>query len=179
MPNDFMMANPGLLWLGEATQFEEDLYEIIGAINLFENFSFDEVRALCRFMHCYAAPRDFELLTEGDQGDYLMLVLTGQVNVLKKTKDGSEQLIASIEVGGTLGEMSLIDGLTRIASCVTTMPTDVAVLTRESFNNVLLQMPRLGNKLLITLLQTSTGRLRETIENYVPSYSQSVYGAST
>ena len=172
-----MVTYPDLDWLGEAYRYEEEIYEIINNIQLFENFSFDEVCTLCRFMHCYAAPRDYDLLTEGENGDFLMLILTGSVKVTKKSlKDGSV-LIADIGVGGTLGEMSMMDGHPRLATCTTTIPTDIAVLTRASFNDVLIQMPRLGNKLLITLLQTTAGRLRETIEGRIYGFSQVIYSA--
>ncbi len=128
-------------------------------------------------MQCYAAPRDFKLISEGDAGDFLLLILTGSVEVTKQNDDGVV-VIANVGVGSTLGEMSMIDGNVRFASCTTLVPTDFAVLTRDSFNNVLIQMPRLGNKLLLTLLQTTTSRLRETCERLVPAFLHSDDGAS-
>jgi len=175
MPKDFIQTYPGLDWLGRADKYEDDIFEIINHIKLFDKFSLDEVKSLCRFMQCYAAPRDFKLLTEGDSGDYLLLILTGSVSVTK----GSATLITQVGVGATLGEMSLIDGNPRFATCTTMMPTDFAVLNRESFNNVLIQMPRLGNKLLLTLLQTTTSRLRETCDKLMPATPPSTFGAPT
>jgi len=175
MPKDFIRTYPGLDWLGRADKYEDDIFEIVNHIKLFDKFSLDEVKSLCRFMQCYAAPRDFKLLAEGDSGDYLLLILTGSVNVTK----GDATLIARVGVGATLGEMSMIDGNPRFASCVTIVPTDFAVLTRESFNNVLIQMPRLGNKLLLTLLQTTTSRLRDTCEMLMPALPPNTHGAPT
>ena len=172
-----MQAYPSLDWLGRADKYEDEIFEIVNHIKLFDKFSIDEVKSLCRFMQCFAAPRDFQLLTEGDSGDFLLLILTGSVEVSKACSEGAT-LIAKVGVGSTLGEMSMIDGNPRFASCTTTMPTDFAVLTRESFNNVLIQMPRLGNKLLLTLLQTTTGRLRETCEKLMPGFSPGLYGAA-
>ena len=114
------------------------------------------------------------LLKEGDAGDFLLLILTGKV-VVEKTIEGAEvKHISEVVAGSTLGEMSMIDGLPRFASCTTVSPTDFAVLTRETLNNVLLQMPRLGNKLLLTLLQTMSGRLRDSI---LQSNAEHVNGA--
>jgi CRP-like cAMP-binding protein len=101
------------------------------------------------------------LLKEGDEGDYLLLILTGKVSVLKKTESG-ERRLAVAEPGMTLGEMSLIDGSPRFASCDSIVPTDFAVLDRASLNAILVQMPRLGNKLLLIFLQLMTTRLRDT-----------------
>ncbi len=140
------------------------LDEILGLehVKLFEDFSNDEIKALCRHMMCYVAPRDFSLLTEGTEGDFLLLILTGQVSVLKQMESGENRPIAIAEPGMSLGEMSLIDGCPRFASCVTMIPTDFAVLSRSSLNEILVQMPRLGNKLLLVLLQLMTLRLRDT-----------------
>jgi len=112
-------------------------------------------------MMCYVAPIDFRLLTEGDEGDFLLLILTGKVAVLKKNQSGNPRL-AVAEPGTTLGEMSLIDGKPRFASCDTLTQTDFAVLSRASLNSIFVQMPRLGNKLLLVLLQHMTSRLRVT-----------------
>lgn len=156
--------------LGSADQYEDEIYEIINDIKLFDNFSFEEVRVLCRFMQCYAAPTGYKIFGEGESGGHLILILTGSVEVVKsrsKFKD-DKKLIGQMGVGSTLGEMSMIDGCPRFVSCITTMPSDFAVLTRDSFNDVLIHMPRLGNKLLITLLQTMSMRLRESIDSPSP-----------
>lgn len=178
MPTDFLKLYPGLEWLGRADKYEDDIFEIINHIKLFDKFSKEEVKSLCRFMQCYASPRDYKLLQEGAAGDYLLLVLTGEVAVTKAVPGHGVKQIAEIGVGQTLGEMSMIDGQPRFATCTTLVPTDFAVLSRESFNNVLIQMPRLGNKLLLTLLQSTTCRLRETCERLMPSVLPSEFGAS-
>ena len=118
------------------------------------------------------------LLKEGDAGDFLILILTGNVEVTKTISTGEIKLISQVGVGATLGEMSMIDGCPRFASCVAVLPTDFAVLTRETLNDVLLQMPRLGNKLLLTLLQTMSIRLREAIVESKLDLSNGLYVAS-
>lgn len=152
--------------LGSAFQYFDEILSI-EHVKLFEDFSNVEIEALCRYMTCYAAPTGSRLLKEGDQGDFLLLILTGKVAVLKQDASGSHRL-AVAEPGVTLGEMSLIDGEPRFASCDTIVPTDFAVLSRASLNAILVQMPRLGNKLLLVLLQIMTTRLRETSVKLFP-----------
>ena len=178
MSTDFLKTFPDLDWLGRADKYEEEIFEIINHIKLFDKFSRDEVQALCRFMQCYAAPRDYKLLNEGDSGDYLLLILSGTIKVTKSIPKESDKVLAEVGIGSTLGEMSMIDAHPRFATCTTIIPTDFAVLTRDAFNNVLIQMPRLGNKLLLTLLQTTTMRLREACEQLMPAITESVHGAS-
>jgi CRP-like cAMP-binding protein len=153
--------------LGPASDFTDEIFQIIGRITLLEDMSRQEVECLCRYMWCYGAPRSSNLLCEGDEGHYLLIILTGRVDVIKRTPQGVG-MVAAAGVGSTLGEMSLIDGASRFASCVTTEPTDFAVLTRAALNEIFLDHPRLGNKLLLLLLQLMTRRLRDASSRLLP-----------
>lgn len=149
-------------YLGAASAYTDDVYEAIGVAPLFDRFSKNEIAALCQFMHCFAAPRDGTLLAEGDDGDYALIILSGNVDVRKQSPEGALVTIANVSRGSSLGEMSLIDGERRFASCIATEPTDFAVFTRADLNEMLLRHPRLANKFLIKLMQILVGRLRTT-----------------
>ncbi|MGY1489725.1 Crp/Fnr family transcriptional regulator [Methylobacillus pratensis] len=159
---------PDLVHLGGADKYVEEILEIVNTIKLFGDFTDEEVRYLCSYMQCYAAPRDCQLLTEGDPGDYLLLILTGEVNVIKDIPNKGIQTIAQVGAGAIIGEMSMIDGMPRSASCVASLPTDFAVLTREALYQLLANMPKLGNKVLVRLLQLLTARFRETSDRFLP-----------
>jgi CRP-like cAMP-binding protein len=149
-------------YLGAASAYTEDVYEAIGEAPLFERFSRNEVAALCQFMHCFTAPRGGILLAEGDEGEHALIILSGSVDVRKLSPEGRSVTIANVCCGSSLGEMSLIDGERRFASCVATEPTDFAVFTRHDLNEMLVMHPRLANKFLIKLMQILVGRLRTT-----------------
>lgn len=151
-----------------ADRYFDEIVEIIDHIRLFEDLNKEEVLALCHFMTCYAAPRGYTLLKEGDSGDFLLLILTGEVEVVKSVAGVEVKSLAKVGPGSTLGEMSLVDGEPRFATCVTAAPTDFAILTRAGLNEILTQMPRLGNKLLLILLQMVIVRLRDTSNRFLP-----------
>lgn len=159
-----------LEYLGAASGYADDVYEAISDGPLFERFSRNEIKGLCQFMHCFAAPRGAVLLTEGETGDYLLIVLSGRVDVRKRNPKGEEISIAAVGRGSSLGEMSLMDGEKRFASCVTTEPSDFAVITRADLNEMLVIHPRLANKLLIRLMQILVGRLRDTGSRLLSNY---------
>ena len=119
-------------------------------------------------MYCYAAPRNYVLLEEGSKGDFLLLILTGTVSVVKTVLGHGGKEIAQVGAGASLGELSLFDGRPRFATCITLVPTDFAVLTRESLNELLIHYPRLANKLLLVLLHILTIRMRETTDRFLP-----------
>jgi CRP-like cAMP-binding protein len=155
-------------YLGNAEGFLDDILENIDEIKLFEGFNTDEIKVLSHHMQCYAAPRDYSLIEEGGEGNFLLLVLTGSVNIVKIVPGHGVKQIAEVGTGVTLGELSLIDGRPRFATCITSAPTDFAVLTRDSLNELLIHYPRLANKFLLVLLKIMTIRMRETSDRFLP-----------
>jgi CRP-like cAMP-binding protein len=154
--------------LGSAMRFAEEIRDIVNHAPLFESLTFQEINAMCSFMNCYAADRGGVLLQERDQGDSMLLILTGSVDVLKLSDDSKSVRIATLGPGQTIGEMSLVDGQPRFATCIADEPVDFAVLTRAALNEILMMHPRLGNKMLLILLNIFTERLRHAIGVSMP-----------
>ena len=154
--------------LGSAAGFVDEIHDIVKSMALFEGFNRNECEVLCEYMDCYGAPSKTTILQEGVQGDFLVIILTGQIKVEKASDKIVNAEVARLGPGGVLGEMSLFDGQPRFASCITTLPTDFAVLSRESINDLLVDHPRLCNKLLLILLQVMAERLRVTTKRMLP-----------
>jgi CRP/FNR family cyclic AMP-dependent transcriptional regulator len=112
-------------------------------------------------MRCYRAPLGTEIIREGDEGDFMVLLLDGSVEIVKKDVRGLPQIMGSAGPGKTLGEMSLIDGAPRFASCVALdSRSTFAVLDRESLSRIIAEEPRIGVKLMMELLMLLNQRLR-------------------
>jgi CRP-like cAMP-binding protein len=158
----------GLGLLGSASLYEDEIFEIIDHISLFEDLTKIEVTQLCAKMECFCAKRGDVIMKEGDDGDFLVIILTGQVAVIKSGRDGNDKQLAVVGPGASLGEMSLINGKPRLATCVAKEPTDMAVLTRDTLYDTLVLHPSLGNKVLLILLQILSDRLREANEKLLP-----------
>lgn len=174
MTNTLAALFPQLEDLGGASGFVEEIQEILKTLSLFEGFNRQESALLCDYMECFGAPSRSTILREADHGDFLIVVLTGRINVVKDYPPGQQKIIAQVGPGGFLGEMALFDDKPRFATCITTEPTDFAVLTRACLNDILVDHPRLGNKLLLTLLQLITERLRDSVTRMLPTLMGSV-----
>lgn len=148
--------------LGDATRFSGQIHALIPKCALLENFSPAEVRLLAHFMTVYSAPAGTEIIREGDGGDFMLMVIEGKVDVTRRDRWNAPQLIAEVEPGKTLGEMSMIDGEARFASCTASEPTLVAVLDRESLARIIVEQPMLGAKILMELVLMLSQRLRAT-----------------
>lgn len=151
---------PNVEFLGDAVPFVGRIREIIEVIQLFEDFDAEELGGLARYMRCYRAPLGTEIIHEGEDGDFMLLILDGSVEIVKKDARGLVQIMGTAGPGKTLGEMSLIDGEPRFASCVALDTLEVAVLDRGGLSRIIAEEPQIGVKLLMELLMLLNQRLR-------------------
>ena len=160
-----------LEYLGDATQFAGQMHALIPKCALLGNFSPAEVQLLAHFMDVYQAPAGVEIIHEGEGGEFMLMIIEGKVEVHKRDRWNTPQLIAQVEAGKTLGQMSMIDGEPRFATCVAIEPVLVAVLDRENLARIIVEQPMLGAKILMELvlmlsqrLRTTSGRLLQLID---------------
>src|SRR5882724_11180902 len=90
--------------LGDATKFSPQIHALIPKCDLLENFSPAEVRLLAHFMDVYQAPLGTEIIHEGDGGDFMLMLIEGKVEVHKRDRWNTSQLIAVVEAGKTRGK---------------------------------------------------------------------------
>ena len=153
--------------LGDATQFATQIHGMISYSPLFENFNLAEIRLLSHFMQVYRAEPGVEVIREGEPGDFMMMLVEGRIEVFKQDRWNAPRIIAIIEPGKSLGEMSMIDGEPRFATCVAAERCMLAVLTRESLARIILEQPILGAKILMELVLMLSQRLRQTSSKLV------------
>jgi CRP-like cAMP-binding protein len=153
--------------LGDAVRFTDKIHSLIPKCALLENFSTGEVRLLAHFMEVYRAEAEVEIIREGDGGDFMLMVIEGRVEVRKRDRWNTQQLIAAVDAGKTLGEMSMIDGEARFATCVAIEPVLFAVLDRDSLARIIVEQPMLGAKILMELVLMLSQRLRSTGQRLV------------
>ncbi|HTM62557.1 MAG TPA: cyclic nucleotide-binding domain-containing protein [Burkholderiales bacterium] len=153
-----------LEFLGDATMFAARIQALIPKCTLLENFSHAEVSSLADFMDVYRAEAGMEIIGEGQGGDFMLMLIEGKVEVFKRDRWNTPQLLATVEGGHTLGEMSMIDGEARFATCVAAGATLFAVLTREALARIIVEQPLLGAKILMELVLMLSQRLRATSE---------------
>lgn len=146
--------------LGSARDFAEDIHEIFAAVPLLQVLDMNETALLCNFMVCYTAPRDTELITAGHPGEFMFFLLTGRAEMVMTDDYGDRHRVALVGAGAPVGHMSMIDGRQRTTSCVALEPVDIIVLSRQAFHDILVTLPRLGNKLMLVMLHGLSERLQ-------------------
>lgn len=134
---------------------------------MFADFSGEEVALLAGYMKVYRVQPGLVFIKEGDVGDYMMLVIDGQVDVYKEDSNHVKKMIATVGPGKTLGEMSMIDGEPRFATCVAVGVTTFAALRRENFDLILSEHSSLGAKILTKMVALLSQRLRQVSSRLV------------
>lgn len=151
---------PTLQSLGDAAKFSEQIFALIESAPLFSRITRDEAKLLSGGMRIYRVKAGTPFIAEGDPGDFMTLLLEGEVEVVKHYASVSAKIIATVGRGKTLGEMSMIDGEPRFATCVASSETTFAVLTQEDLMRVIEERPALGAKILLQLVVLLNQRLR-------------------
>jgi len=160
-PHERLLAL-GLKPVGRATEYADQIYSLMAKTPLFSGLDIDDTRKLGAFMYVYEAPPGVTVINEGETGDFMVLLMEGMVDVLRRNRYNYPSRIAVAQAGHALGEMSMFDGEPRFASCVTLDNSRLAVLTRDALMLVLSDEPKLGNKILLKLVQLLSDRLRQT-----------------
>ena len=160
-PHERLLAL-GLRPVGRASEFAEQIHGLMAQTPLFSGLDIHETRKLGGFMYVYEAAPGVTIINEGEAGDFMMLLMQGMVDVLRRNRYNYPSRIAVAHSGHSLGEMSMFDGEPRFASCVTLENSRIAVLTRDALMLVLGEEPKLGNKILLKLVQLLSERLRQT-----------------
>ena len=148
--------------IGKGTVLAREISDLVGRSQFFAEFSREDIAALADYMEVYRARPGEIIIREGDIGDFMLLIVEGEVDILKKGVSGEEQHMTSVGPGMTLGEMSMIDGEPRFATCLATRLTVFAVLGRDNMAKIILDHPSLGSKILVKLVTMLSLRLRQT-----------------
>ena len=148
--------------LGSGTAFADKIREVTPHNALFDEFNVEDLRQLGPYLQVYRAPAHAVIISEGDKGDFMIFIIEGAVDVTKKDHSGVVKRIAVVLPGQALGEMSMIDGEARFASCAAIEPTTFAVLTRSNLQELITKEPRLASKILMKLVYMLSQRLRQT-----------------
>ncbi len=107
---------------------------------------------------------DTLLFEEGDavDNDYMALVLEGQVRVATRAGDAAEEVVITVlGPGHLIGEMGVIDGGPRSASCTAITEVKLGVLSRDSLLALIADHPAAAARLMLGLAKDLAHRLRE------------------
>lgn len=96
------------------------------------------------------------VLMEEEAGTALFVIINGKVKVARSSTDGREVILTILSESDFFGEMAILDGLTRSATVTAIEESELFLIQRNDFVNLLREYPEIS----ISLLQELTKRLR-------------------
>ncbi|MGI4780109.1 MAG: Crp/Fnr family transcriptional regulator [Janthinobacterium lividum] len=112
------------------------------------------------------------VVEQGKKSDALYIILTGRARVMSTDSRGREVILATLQPGDYIGEMSLIDDEPHSATVRTEIQTDVLMLDREAFSRCLPENASMSYNIMRGLVQ----RLRHADRKIESLALMDVYG---
>ena len=118
---------------------------------------------VCAMLQLEVFTEDQVIIHEGEIGDKFYIVLSGKVDVLKKTvvqrkgvdsKHVKNTRVALLPANSTFGELALINSTPRACTCKALMRTACAILSKNDYQALLMQSDK-------QLLQTKLEALKK------------------
>jgi serine/threonine protein phosphatase PrpC/CRP-like cAMP-binding protein len=131
--------------------------EILQRMPLFRPLNDREILRVLQVTDVMPFKEGEQVIEEGDKGEELFIVLSGKVRVLR----GDAQL-ATLVPGDHFGEMALVRSQPRSATVVSDGTSEVMVIRRPDFFEILRKEHQLAVKLLWQFLGVLADRLAET-----------------
>jgi CRP/FNR family transcriptional regulator len=98
------------------------------------------------------------ILLEEDTPNFVYVVYSGKVKVVRISTDGKEQIVAIHKKGDFFGEMAILDGKTRSASVIAMDDVQVGLIHRNDFER-LLNNPKVLREIISILCSRLRGSL--------------------
>jgi len=127
-------------------------------VPLFEVLKDDDLEAIARVTITRGYDKDQVIILAEEEGDALFIIASGQVKVSIVSEDGREVILSLPGEGAVFGELSLLDGKPRSANVVATEDTELYMVRRTDFLQLIYKVPQIA----VGLLAELAARLRKT-----------------
>jgi serine/threonine protein phosphatase PrpC len=129
----------------------------VAGLSLFQSLDYRQHVAVLSIAASRRVPAGTTLVTEGTKSSELYVIVAGRVAVER----GGRRL-CELGTGTHFGDMALVEDAPRSATVVALEPMDLLVIGREQMIGLMRMDPILATKVLWTLVQSLSARLRAT-----------------
>ncbi len=142
---------------------QENSRDLLRSAYFFRNLDDTVLQAVAERCDAVHFDQGAIIFEEGDQGDRLFIVLSGEVEVWKHAEADDASLLARYGAGRFFGEMALVDELPRSATAVAAAPSELLSLQRRAFVELVEAFPQLAESVMRSL----SAIVRESNDSFV------------
>ena len=148
----------------------ENYAELITTFPLFKGFTANGTRRLIGAGQIKDHAAGQVLLKEGDSSDFVLLVLSGQLEVFVE-REGQHLVLTDANPGTILGELAMLCGTPRSASVKAKENSTVLEWPDEAFRTLLVRDPSLSQRIFGQALRTLVDKEKSLIESLVKEHA--------
>ena len=127
--------------------------ELIRRVPLFALLTANQAESVSESVTKRRFKRGEIIVEQGQKSNTLFIILTGRVRVVTADKRGREVILATLQPGDYIGEMSLIDNEPHSATVRAEVQTDMLILGRTEFARCLPENSSLSYAIMRGLVQ--------------------------
>jgi CRP-like cAMP-binding protein len=140
--------------------------ELITTFPLFKGFTANGTKRLIDAGEVKDHKAGQALLKEGDSSDFVLLVLSGKLEVFVE-REGKHLVLTEASPGTILGELAMLCGIPRSASVRAKADSTVLEWPDEAFRTLLVRDPSLSQRIFGQALRTLVDKEKSLIESLV------------
>lgn len=114
----------------------EERLRLLSELQLFSGLTESQLQPLAEVAQLLSYDLGDSVVRQNEAGDSVYVIVTGRVQVVARVEHegiATEAIVSNLVAGETLGELSLLDGKPRSASCIALAPTTCLRLERLAF----------------------------------------------
>ncbi|MGD2080781.1 MAG: cyclic nucleotide-binding domain-containing protein [Nitrospirota bacterium] len=134
---------------------------------LFEDLNKQHLGYLAEIVEDISLKKGQALFKEGEDTKGIYLVRRGAIEVSKTTPDGWKQKLAIIKAGQFLGELSVMEKRRHEASATALEKTDLTLLTKDAFEQMEKQKPKIALAITKKIAIAMSMNLRRMNEKFL------------
>lgn len=146
--------------MANSTHLNTEIRDILMDCGLFNQMQAPDFLAAAGYFSIAVMNQGEEIFHEGDAGTFMCIIGVGNVSVRKTNHEGVEVEIAHLRKGRAFGEMAVLDGERRSATCVAASHCELLSLGKDSLEKMLNETPRTAAKIIRALAVAMSRRLR-------------------
>jgi CRP/FNR family transcriptional regulator, cyclic AMP receptor protein len=164
-------AVPGADKTGDARGVASSKLSVLRKQPIFCDLDPEALDQLCRYAKHITLKRGTTIVSKGDPGNSLIVVISGTIKISVSSPDGRSAILNLIGPGEIFGEVAVLDGKARTADATANSNCEIYVIDRRDFIPFVRSQPALAMKfieLLCTRLRWTSDQVEEVILQNLP-----------
>ncbi len=142
------------------SQLVDEIRDMLLDCGLFDSLSPNELLSAAGYFNNGKCTPEASICCEGDLGTFMCIINAGAVSVCKIKSSGETIELAKLRKGRAFGEMAVLGGERRSASCIAVSDCRLLMLAKDSLDKMLGESPKTAAKMIRAIAIAMSRRLR-------------------